>query len=200
MALVHARLRWTFLLRGLWASGLRSGEALGLTWEYSDRISVDLTDDYPLLRVPEPAEKGNEDRLLPMAPEFAELLDEVPADNRHGTVFGIEFATDWASRIVCRIGSDAGVVVSRKNGRTKYASAHDLRRSFGERWAGLVEAHALREFMRHGRIETTLRYYVGRNARRTAQTLWEVRGCIRGHSPLSAAPASPKTPLKVVVF
>jgi hypothetical protein len=38
------------------------------------------------------------------------------------------------------------------------------------------------ELMRHESIETTLTYYVGRNAERTAAALWE-------HSP-SAKPAS----------
>ena len=54
----------------------------------------------------------------------------------------------------------------------KTASAHDLRRAFGERWAARLMPAQLMELMRHETIETTLSYYVGRNAERTAAILW----------------------------
>ena len=54
-----------------------------------------------------------------------------------------------------------------------YASFHDFRRSFGERWAALIMPPQLMELMRHESIETTLRYYVGQNAQKTAGILWE---------------------------
>ena len=60
-----------------------------------------------------------------------------------------------------------------KTGKVKFASAHDLRRSFGERWALRVMPQVLMELMRHEDIQTTLRYYVGRNAQATASVLWE---------------------------
>ena len=40
-------------------------------------------------------------------------------------------------------------------------SAHDLRRSFGERWASRLMPQVLKELMRHESIETTLNFYVG---------------------------------------
>jgi integrase len=55
----------------------------------------------------------------------------------------------------------------------KYASAHDFRRAFGERWAARIMPAQLKELMRHESIETTLRYYVGTNAARTAEACWE---------------------------
>ncbi len=48
----------------------------------------------------------------------------------------------------------------------KFASAHDLRRAFGERWAARVMPAVLKELMRQESIETTLRYYVGTDAKR----------------------------------
>ncbi len=54
----------------------------------------------------------------------------------------------------------------------KTASAHDLRRAFGERWAARLMPAQLMELMRHESIETTLSYYVGRNAEKTAAILW----------------------------
>jgi integrase len=55
--------------------------------------------------------------------------------------------------------------------KVKYASGHDLRRSFGERWVHRVMSQVLSELMRHEFTETTLKFYVGRNAERTAATL-----------------------------
>jgi len=34
----------------------------------------------------------------------------------------------------------------------------------------------LQELMRHESIETTLKYYVGRNAQATAKLLWDLKG------------------------
>ena len=56
-----------------------------------------------------------------------------------------------------------------------YASYHDFRRSFGERWAALNMPPQLMELMRHESIETTLRFYVGQNARKTSAILWDAR-------------------------
>lgn len=53
----------------------------------------------------------------------------------------------------------------------KTASVHDLRRAFGERWASRLMPPQLMELMRYESIETTLSYYVGRNAERTAAIL-----------------------------
>ena len=71
-------------------------------------------------------------------------------------------------------GRIAVVKVDQNGGKVKYASAHDLRRSFGERWATRVMPPVLQELMRHDSIQTTMRYYVGRNARNTASILWDV--------------------------
>jgi integrase len=56
--------------------------------------------------------------------------------------------------------------------KVKYASAHDLRRSFGDRWKTRVMPHTLKELMRHKNIETTNRFYISENAASTAQLLW----------------------------
>ena len=54
----------------------------------------------------------------------------------------------------------------------KYASAHDFRRAFGVRWAARLMPAQLMELMRHESIETTLRFYVGTDAQRTAEAAW----------------------------
>ena len=78
------------LLVGLWWSGLRLGEAVALRWDgMSAGLVVDMTGRRPMLRIDAAAEKGNRDRLLPLAPEFCRLLARVPADKRRGRVFSV---------------------------------------------------------------------------------------------------------------
>jgi integrase len=77
---------------------------------------------------------------------------------------------------VCSIGERANIVVGSDGGKTKYASAHDLRRSFGLRWSERVMPAQLKELMRHESISTTMSYYVGRNAETTAAALYDAVG------------------------
>jgi integrase len=174
-----------------------------------------------MLRIPGEAEKGGKDRLLPMAPEFANFLAATPEVERHGRVFKLigkrwsnaRMQTDWVSRTVSEIGRKAGVVVDRRERRLvvdargekakakpktskgrkakgeaglddgvkcKYASAHDLRRAFGLRWSSRVMPAVLQQLMRHESIETTMRYYVGRDADAVADTLWEAAESANG--------------------
>src|SRR5690606_34290384 len=108
------------------------------------------------------AEKGFQDRRLPITPDFAAVLFATSVEDRTGKVFGVaksERRLDFVSKTITRIGKLARVVVNKE--QNKYASAHDLRRAFGTRWAGRVQPATLRELMRHASIETTLKYYVG---------------------------------------
>jgi len=196
---------WQRLLRGLWWSGLRLSEALGLRWDgRQSGLVVDLGGRRPMLRVPSECEKGNRDRMLPVAPEFAEMLLATPEAKRRGRVFRLvspgaaRLTPERVSKLITMIGEAAGVVVRRETrwvtervksrdpetGKMvcralrvqrevpKYASAHDLRRSFGERWAVRVMPQVLTQLMRHESIDTTMRFYVGRNANTVADAAW----------------------------
>ncbi len=175
---------WKHYLDGLWHSGLRLEESIDLHWTDRTRLCVeDLDCDRPMIWIPGDKEKGNRDRVLPMAPEFAEFLRETPQGRRHGFVFAPlsrqkrygddRMTANRVSCIVSDIGKAASVKVSETGGKVKFASAHDLRRSFGERWSSRVMPNILQELMRHENIQTTLRYYVGQNAKRTSAILWE---------------------------
>ena len=65
---------WQRLLRGLYLSGLRLGEALGLSWDDENAIRVDLTGKRPMLHIPSGCDKSGKARLLAITPDFAELL------------------------------------------------------------------------------------------------------------------------------
>ena len=183
---------WRHFLRGMWCSGLRITEALELSWDRDKGLCIDQTGRRPLLRIPADYEKGNQDRLMPIAPEFEELLFETPEHERNGFVFnpkpnricGPRLKPMAMMQAISKIGQAAGVIVGTgQRGKPKYASSHDLRRSFGERWASRVMPVVLMELMRHESMSTTLKYYVGRNAERTADILWEAHaGTVRNES------------------
>jgi len=109
-----------------------------------------------------------------------------PSAERHGPVFPVQASIDPGSvgRIVTKIGRKAGVVVNRSTKlgveTVKHASCHDLRRSFGFRWSNLIDTFKLQELMRHSNIETTRKYYVGRDAQNTAANLWAARDRVNG--------------------
>lgn len=174
---------WKHLLRGLWLSGLRLSEAMLLTWDDQTKLRVDLTGRRPMLIIPAELEKGHKDRRLPITPDFYELLATTPEEQRLGCVFTVptkpgpgRLNLTSVKKTISAIGKAANVKVDEKqNGdeiKVKFASAHDLRRSFGERWAKKVMPQVLMEMMRHESMETTLKFYVGRNADATADVLW----------------------------
>ncbi len=188
-----AALSWQFFLRGLWWSGLRLTEGINLYWDRDDKLCVNTTGERPMIWIPAGEQKSGEDQYHPMAPEFAKMLEAIPVDERYGPVFKLETIsgasgnTDtrhpvWVSQIITRVGKEAKIVVNEKmrpgeDGSlervVKYASAHDLRRAFGERWAGRLFPVDLQALMRHKDIKTTMKYYVGHNAQRAAESIWQ---------------------------
>jgi len=79
-------------------------------------------------------------------------------------------AESRVSEALSEVGKAAEIVVDDETG--KFASAHDLRRSFGTRWANKVKPITLKALMRHKSIETTLKYYVDQDADDVADELW----------------------------
>ncbi|WP_437188334.1 tyrosine-type recombinase/integrase [Planctomicrobium sp. SH668] len=176
----HQREPYKFFLEGLWWSGLRLQESLHLDWQDDTNLCVDLDRARPVFRIQATNDKGGKYRILPMAPEFAQQLALVPETERVGAVFKLPgrrgegyHLADRVGHIVSMIGKAANVRVSEQAGRVKFASAHDLRRAFGVRWAALVLPPALMELMRHADINTTMKFYVGQNADRTASLVWD---------------------------
>lgn len=166
---------WEWYIRGLWLSGLRLTESLDLWWDNPHKMRVDLSHSEAMLIVPASSEKGHRDRHLPVAPEFADALMAVPKRMRKGLVFPIPKTRQkgrqpqywWVSRIVCSISEKAGVFTE----PGKPAGCHDLRRSFGVRWASRVMPQTLMKIMRHESIVTTMRYYVTEDAQRTVREM-----------------------------
>lgn len=166
---------WEFLLRGLWASGLRLEEAAQLSWD-SPPIRLQLEGGrYPQIVWHASGQKSRRDEVTPITPEFAALMKTVPKGRRTGLVFKLtlekhRLAFDTRSKTISDIGAAAGIVTG-KDG--KHASAHDLRRSFGSRWATRVAPVILKTMMRHRDVATTLAYYVEIEAGDVGAIIWQ---------------------------
>jgi integrase len=163
---------WQRFLRGLWLSGFRIGESLVLSWDERAGIVVDIAGRNPVAHIEADSQKSHRGETIPLAPEFGELLKAVPSDQRNGFVFspidqkGKRASLNVAIRTISDIGrkTNAKTWTNAKSGKTKCATAHDLRRSFGTRWASRVMPAVLQQMMRHASIQTTMRFYVTRNA------------------------------------
>lgn len=170
-----ARDGWRRLLKGLYLSSLRLDEYLKLTWNDPTLMRVDLDGDFPALIIPCYTEKGKENRIIPIPKDFANLLNEVPTKQRTASVVRLVSQKkntasprnrDYISKKISKFGKSAGIIVGRyENGNIKFASAHDLRRSAGARWARQVRnLFDLQTLMRHKDPRTTRTYYAHEDA------------------------------------
>jgi len=206
---------WVRYLTGLWLSGLRLEESLALSWDEDAPFAIDLTGRRPAFRIAAAAQKARRDERLPMTEDFYRLVMETPEAERVGKVFPFPIDGWYVGQIVGKIGRKAGVVVAtvqkqRKDKATgklvpvtvrKFASAHDLRRSFGTRWAKRVMPAVLQRLMRHADIATTMKYYVTMDADAVADQLWgrdwepgNTFGNNRPGSPSDPGPANEESP------
>ncbi len=184
--------QWLRFLRGLWLSGLRLSEALRLSWDDDLTIRVDFTGRRPMLHIPAGQDKSKKARRLPITPDFAAMLEETPLAERKGRVFQSEYSSrSQVGRRVSAFGEKALVKVGERTRLNKegkpeivpgFAGCHDYRRSFGERWASRVMPQVLMELMRHESMSTTQTFYVGKNAERTADAVWNAFESMKGNT------------------
>jgi integrase len=175
----HAK-QWRRLLMGLWLLGRRLNQTLRLSWDHEDSPHiVDLDGREPYLLIPAPEEKGRMELRVPLMPDAVAYLRKWPADHRRGRVFRTHIGHPVSvSALITKIGAKAGIVVARRSVRkktdvgtttvpgVKFASAHDLRRSFASRWAMAgVEPLKLQLLTGHRDLQTVLQYYVDLDAR-----------------------------------
>jgi len=134
-----------------------------------------------------------------MTPDFVEFLLQTPEAQRRGRVFRLNqdggtvpLDTHHVGQVVTKIGRKSGVVVATVEKRKqvdgklvaatvkKCASIHDLRRTFGSRWARKVMPAVLQRLMRHANVQTTMQYYVDLDADALADALWADHRAIPG--------------------
>jgi integrase len=145
---------WQFLIRLLSASGLRLGEAVSLSWNPEDPVAVVERNGRLWIVIQAEAQKAGRLTECPATPEFSDLLLSVPEGQRRGRVVKLPTRrTDNVSQVVADCCKAAQV----------RGTAHDLRRTFGERWSKKLSAQQLQKLMRHASLQTTLTYYATGN-------------------------------------
>jgi integrase len=137
---------WQAFLYTAWHTGCRRNEMLDMVWENdAGRPWV----DFAARRIWLPAEynKSDADQWIPLHPHLAAVLEK--RRQPKGRLFPLSKSPREVSRKFTRIAKAAGLKIT----------LHDLRRSFGSRYAPLVQAPVLQRLMRHADIKTTLAFY-----------------------------------------
>jgi integrase len=177
---------WSRLVRGILTTGLRLEEIHIMTWDKLGTIRPMKTrSGAVILELPATEQKNGQNQTIGTAPEFPALLDEIPEDERTGFIFNpipqrqrvdengdpIRTTADNWGKVISEIGKKSGIVV---NADGKFASAHDLRRTFGTRLADAgVSSVDLQAVLRHKSFETTKAFYVQSDAENVTQRLAE---------------------------
>jgi integrase len=106
-------------------------------------------------------------------------LRQTPKADRRGFVLLVPHFRTGRQLSAVRVGrvlSDVGRKAEIEVGEGKFASAHDIRRAFGSRWAKSLAPAMLMALMRHENIQTTMRYYVDHDADELASAMEAVWG------------------------
>jgi integrase len=136
---------WRALIATAWYSGMRRCEMLDLHWRGDEGMPwVDF--DRGRIWIPAAYNKSDADQWVPLHPELADIL--APLRRDRGRIFRLG-GPPWVSKQFGRLARKAGLKIT----------LHDLRRSFGSRYAAVVPAQVLQRLMRHADIQTTLRFY-----------------------------------------
>jgi integrase len=173
---------WQRFLTGVWHSGLRLSEAVGLTW-HSGLFCLDVSGRLPSFVIEPEGQKSDKPEVAPVTPDFVAWLRTTYPDarERDGRVFqllnlrtGRPMEPHRVGEIVEKIGRKAKIKVGMATKRDKktgkvveipvFAGCHSLRRGFGSKWARRVSPSILKRLMRHSSIATTEGYYVTLNA------------------------------------
>jgi integrase len=188
----HDPLGWQRYLRGLNLSGLRLAESLRLSWDQAEPFCVQQQHGEWSYRIYADAQKNRKSQVLPITPDFAELLAATRVADCHGPVFPLIGKSgdlirgqNTVSRVLEAIADAAHCTVR----------AHDFRRSFGTRWATRVLPAVLQQLMRHAQISTTMKYYVHLQAEDLSAALrsWQVNPLVNP-SPISPPNATTVPP------
>ncbi len=182
---------WKHVLRGLWTSALRLDELMHVSWDRTETIRpVWGKGSFSILEIPAAMQKNDTEQSIPLLPWFEALLLETPPEQRQGWIFNPQslqlkirrkvryqrLDAEWVGKVIARIGKTANIEVEPAQTRTgrpaKYASAHDLRRSCGERLRNAgVPPLVICRVMRHSSWETTRKHYAPGDVQKDAEVL-----------------------------
>lgn len=139
---------WQVFACAAWLTGMRRNELFYLEWSQGDGSRPYIDWKRNRIEIPAEANKSGQDQWVPIHPDLKLLLWE--SRKEKGRIFTLSESPREVSRKFSRLAQSAGVK----------ATLHDLRRSFGTRYARVVPAQVLQKLMRHADIKTTLEFYV----------------------------------------
>lgn len=151
-------------IEGLWLSGFRLDELYRLGWDESATIYVKSLDaDPPLIAFRK--QKGKRAELWPIPPDWHAQLSRM--HDRTGWVYSPltgrlnRYATSSSiGKLIKDISERAGVTVTAGDGRRRWATANDLRRSFVQRWYEITgDLYLAQRMARHKTDVVTKRFY-----------------------------------------
>jgi len=126
---------------------MRRNEMLDLTW-HSDAGTPWVAFGQGRIWIPAAYNKSDADQWIPLHPDLAEVLK--PRQQPRRRLFPLSESPREVSRKFGRLAKQCSLKIT----------LHDLRRSFGSRYAAVVPAPVLQRLMRHADIKTTLGFYV----------------------------------------
>ena len=147
--------------------GMRLEDAHWFCWEPRDgcHYPVSLGGRSPMISYCEGQKSGRQE-LIPITPMAAEYLRSI--EQEYGWVCrmtgkqGEHKTSGRLGRVVANAGRAAKIMVKADGGKfgtPKYASAHDLRRTFGLFLLDHVNLRDAQTMMRHASVDTLLRFY-----------------------------------------
>lgn len=147
--------------------GLRLADTLLLRWEPAPGCHwIDLESRTPAMHLCD-EQKSGKPETVPLTPPAVKWLRSIEQPTGYvcrlpAQAGGYQQTTSRLGRIIERAGRSAGIIVKPdggKMGAPKYASAHDLRRTFVTFWLSRLNIAEVRTLSRHASVETLLRYY-----------------------------------------
>lgn len=155
------------LVKSMWLGGLRLNEALAARFD-GGPVHIDMQREYPAIHWEAAGQKSRRAETVPITPDFTRMLRRMNST----VLFDSPLSRRQVAKYLTEAGRAAKILVWTRGKKTKHASAHDFRRSFGHRWALRVHPIVLKTLMRHDSLDTTMRYYVDIEADSVASQVW----------------------------
>src|SRR5262249_24407017 len=116
---------WRAFMETAWYTGMRRNEMLEMVWESdAGKPWVDFANGK--IRIPAEYNKSGADQWIPLHPVLADVLK--PRRQESGRLFPLSQSPREVSRKFTKLAKKAGLKIT----------LHDLRRSFGSRYASVV--------------------------------------------------------------
>lgn len=164
--------------------GLRLEDCQYFHWEPRDdcHYPVNLHGKTPMLHLAV-TQKSGEEQEIPLTPDAVAWLRSLENDGswicRMSGAKGEHDTTSRLSVVIANAGKAANIKVKDTGGRggkPKFASAHDLRRTFATHWLEKLTIREVQVLTRHADLQTLLTYYTDAKPEALAKKLSELSG------------------------